>query len=229
MLQAALLSEREEAKLAVALEKQALEEARTARVKVGRYSSCMWSMLEGLHVHEISLGRQRLAQVVLCREARPSTSNMQHCVYTSLQQGMQLAAAVQGQAGKHFLQHDALRHVHCGVPAVLLLLALAAYIYTRLLLSTAAASVPQEREAFHAEVTGERRRLAEEAAATSRAAEEARANLLDLKGRLAEYEASAAAALRQARQEDERAAAVRAGVKAEQEQLAAAKKELEVR
>jgi hypothetical protein len=34
-LQAALLSEREEAKLAVALEKQALEEARTARVKVG--------------------------------------------------------------------------------------------------------------------------------------------------------------------------------------------------
>jgi hypothetical protein len=78
-------------------------------------------------------------------------------------------------------------------------------------------------------VTGERRRLGEEAAATSRAAEEARANLLDLKGRLAEYEASAAAALRQARQEEERAAGVRAAVKAEQEQLAAAKKELEVR
>jgi hypothetical protein len=36
-LQAALLSEREEAKLAVALEKQALEEARTARVKVRRH------------------------------------------------------------------------------------------------------------------------------------------------------------------------------------------------
>jgi chromosome segregation ATPase len=87
----------------------------------------------------------------------------------------------------------------------------------------------QEREAFHAEVTGERRRLAEEAAATSRAAEEARANLLDLKGRLAEYEASAAAALRQARQEEERAAGVRANVKSEQEQLATAKKELEVR
>jgi predicted nucleic acid-binding Zn-ribbon protein len=77
-------------------------------------------------------------------------------------------------------------------------------------------------------VTGERRRLADEAAATSRAAEEARANLLDLKGRVAEYEASAAAALRQARQEEERAASVRDSIKAEQEQLATAKRALEV-
>ena len=34
LLQAALLSEREEAKLALVTEKQALEEARTARIKV---------------------------------------------------------------------------------------------------------------------------------------------------------------------------------------------------
>lgn len=91
-----------------------------------------------------------------------------------------------------------------------------------------AVSTCQEREAFLVEVTAERRRLAEEAAGTSRAAEEARANLLDLKGRVAEYEAAAAAALRQARQEEASTAAVRAAIKAEQGQLAAAKKELEV-
>jgi hypothetical protein len=44
-LQAALLSEREEAKLAVALEKQALEEARNARVRVGPHCR----QLLGLH------------------------------------------------------------------------------------------------------------------------------------------------------------------------------------
>jgi hypothetical protein len=37
-LQAALLSEREETKLALVMEKQALEEARTARIKVGQHT-----------------------------------------------------------------------------------------------------------------------------------------------------------------------------------------------
>ncbi len=43
----------------------------------------------------------------------------------------------------------------------------------------------------------------------ARAAEEARSHLLDLKGRVAEYEAAAAAALRQAREEEGKAAAAR--------------------
>jgi hypothetical protein len=52
-VQAALLSEREEAKLAVALEKQALEEARTARIKVGQ--QCMCSVLEEpVELHQLS-------------------------------------------------------------------------------------------------------------------------------------------------------------------------------
>lgn len=86
----------------------------------------------------------------------------------------------------------------------------------------------QEREAFIAEMTAERRRLAEESAATARAAEEARANLLDLKGRVAEYEATAAAALRQAREEEARASAAREKIKGEQETLAAAQKDVQV-
>eukprot|EP00878_Enallax_costatus_P010231 GHUV01010679.1.p1 GENE.GHUV01010679.1~~GHUV01010679.1.p1 ORF type:complete len:727 (+),score=275.30 GHUV01010679.1:539-2719(+) len=84
----------------------------------------------------------------------------------------------------------------------------------------------KEREALVAEMTAERRRLAEEAASTARAAEEARANLLDLKGRVADYETAAAAALRQTRDEEARAAAVRAALKEEHDKLAAAHKEL---
>lgn len=38
--QAALLSERDEAKLTITLEKQALEEARAARIKVGVHEAC---------------------------------------------------------------------------------------------------------------------------------------------------------------------------------------------
>lgn len=77
-------------------------------------------------------------------------------------------------------------------------------------------------------MTSERRRLAEEAASTARAAEEARANLLDLKGRVADYEAAAAAALRQTREEEARAAAVTAALKDEHAKLAAAEKDLKV-
>lgn len=77
-------------------------------------------------------------------------------------------------------------------------------------------------------MTAERRRLATEAACTARSAEEARANLLDLKGRVADYEASAAAALQQTRQEEARATAVRAALREEQERLVAAQKELKV-
>jgi len=86
----------------------------------------------------------------------------------------------------------------------------------------------QEREQLLAEVTAERRRQADEVAATNRAADEARANLLELKGRVTEYEAAAAAALKQAREESARAVAVREGLKAEQQQLTATKEELEV-
>ena len=59
----------------------------------------------------------------------------------------------------------------------------------------------QEREAFLTEVATERRRLADAGAEAARQTEEARTQLLQLKGRLAEYEAAAAAALRQAEEQ----------------------------
>jgi hypothetical protein len=80
-----------------------------------------------------------------------------------------------------------------------------------------------------AEALAERRRLAEETAAAGRAAEEARANLLDLKSRVGQYEAQAAAALRQAREEEGRAAATREAAARERSSSDAAKKELEAR
>lgn len=88
--------------------------------------------------------------------------------------------------------------------------------------------VLQEREAFITEVVAERRRLADENAAASRAAEEARANLLDLKTRVAQYEAQAAAALRQAREEEARATAAREASAQERATLDELKQELQV-
>lgn len=82
---------------------------------------------------------------------------------------------------------------------------------------------------FIAEVLAERRRLADDNAAAARSAEEARANLLDLKTRVAQYEAQAAAALKQARDEEGRAAAVREAAVAEREALEGTRRELEVR
>lgn len=86
----------------------------------------------------------------------------------------------------------------------------------------------QEREELIAEVVAERRRLAEENAAVCRAAEEARANLLDLKTRVAQYEAQAAAALRQAHDEEARAAAARETSAKERATLDELKRELQV-
>lgn len=88
--------------------------------------------------------------------------------------------------------------------------------------------VLQEREAFIAEVLAERRRLADENAAASRAAEEARANLLDLKTRVAQYEAQAAAALRQAHEEQAKATAARDVFVQERATLDELKRELQV-
>lgn len=87
----------------------------------------------------------------------------------------------------------------------------------------------REREALLAEATAERRRLGEEAATIARASEEARANLLDLKGRVVQHEAAAAAALRQAREEEARCTRAHEGLAAEQARIAAARDELRVR
>lgn len=89
--------------------------------------------------------------------------------------------------------------------------------------------VLQEREAFIAEVVAERRRLAEETAIASRAAEEARANLLDLKTRVAQYEAQAAAALRQAHEEEAKATGTKEAAAKERAALDEFKRELQVR
>lgn len=86
----------------------------------------------------------------------------------------------------------------------------------------------QEREAFIAEVVAERRRLAEENAAAARSAEEARANLLDLKTRVAQYEAQAAAALRQAHEEEAKATTSKEAAAKERATLDELKKELQV-
>jgi hypothetical protein len=61
----------------------------------------------------------------------------------------------------------------------------------------------QEREAFLTEIAAERKRLAEETAAAGRGAEEARAHLLELKARVVEAEAGAAAALQQVGEAEE--------------------------
>lgn len=86
----------------------------------------------------------------------------------------------------------------------------------------------QEREAFIAEVVAERRRLAEENAAAARSAEEARANLLDLKTRVAQYEAQAAAALRQAHEVEAKATTSKEAAAKERATLDELKKELQV-
>lgn len=86
----------------------------------------------------------------------------------------------------------------------------------------------QEREAFIAEIVAERRRLAEETAVAARAAEEARANLLDLKSRVAQYEAQAAAALRQAHDEQAKAEAARESGAKERASLDELRRELQV-
>jgi hypothetical protein len=86
----------------------------------------------------------------------------------------------------------------------------------------------QEREAFIAEVVAERRRLADENAAASRAAEEARANLLDLKTRVAQYEAQASAALRQAHEEEAKATTAKEASAKERATLDDLKRELQV-
>lgn len=86
----------------------------------------------------------------------------------------------------------------------------------------------QEREAFIAEVVAERRRIAEENAAAARAAEEARANLLDLKTRVAQYEAQAAAALKQAHEEEAKATASKDAAAKERATLDGLKKDLQV-
>lgn len=88
--------------------------------------------------------------------------------------------------------------------------------------------VLQEREAFIAEAVAERRRLADENAAASRAAEEARANLLDLKTRVAQYEAQASAALRQAHEEEAKATTAKEASAKERATLDDLKRELQV-
>jgi len=75
----------------------------------------------------------------------------------------------------------------------------------------------------------ERRRLAEENAAASRAAEEARANLLDLKTRVAQYDAQATAALRQAHEEEAKAAAAKEAAAKDRASINELKMDLKVR
>lgn len=90
------------------------------------------------------------------------------------------------------------------------------------------AILQQEREAFLDEISTERRRLAEEHASINRRSEEARATLLELKGLVAEYEATAAAALRQAKEEQGKAAVAREAARKYHEEVADSKRELQV-
>jgi hypothetical protein len=70
--------------------------------------------------------------------------------------------------------------------------------------------------------------LAEENATAARAAEEARANLLDLKSRVAQYEAQASAALRQAYEEEAKATAAKETAAKERAVLDELKQDLQV-
>jgi len=87
----------------------------------------------------------------------------------------------------------------------------------------------QEREAFFAEMATERRRLSDATADSNRQVEEARSTLSCLRSDLASYEAAAAAAMRQVKEDETHAASIRKAIEQDQAELSLGKKELKVR